>query len=103
MTSCSELDIWSSYRIASLSPLKKIALVVCEYWNSAEARWGLVDPQFDEVWREKLTIEHDILDLPRDRFVMASDAWVQCRVGEADPSKFGIFQGDTNLNRESGR
>lgn len=68
--------------------------MVCEYWNTAEARWVLVDPQFDAVWQEKLKIEHNILDLPRDRFIMASDAWVQCRTGKADPSKFGIFKGD---------
>jgi hypothetical protein len=68
--------------------------VVCEYWNAAEARWVLADPQFDEVWRTRLKIEHDVLDVPRDRFVMASDAWEQCRTGEADPSRFGIFKGN---------
>lgn len=68
--------------------------VVCEYWNTAEARWVLVDPQFDEVWREKLKIEHDVLDVPRDRFIIAGDAWVQCRAGEANPLKFGIFKGE---------
>ena len=51
----------------------------------------LVDPQFDEVWRTKLKIDHDILDVPRDRFLVAGDAWAQCRTGEADPAKFGII------------
>ncbi len=36
--------------------------VVCEYWNAAQARWVLVDAQFDEVWRERLHIDHDVLD-----------------------------------------
>ena len=63
---------------------------VCEYWQAAEARWTLVDPQFDEVWRMKLKIEHDILDVPRDRFLVAGEAWARCRAGEADPAKFGI-------------
>lgn len=67
---------------------------ICEYWNAAEARWVLVDPQFDEVWRAELKIDRDVLDVPRDHFVIAGDAWVQCRVGEADPSKFGIFKGN---------
>jgi hypothetical protein len=67
---------------------------VCEYWNAAEARWVLVDPQFDEVWREKLKITHDILDVPRDRFLVAGDAWAQCRAGEADPAKFEIVFAD---------
>jgi hypothetical protein len=72
--------------------------VVCEYWNTAEGRWALADPQFDEVWRSRLKIEHDVLDVPRDRFVIASDAWRQCREGEADPSRFGIFRGDLRGN-----
>jgi hypothetical protein len=67
---------------------------VCEYWHAAAKRWVLVDPQFDDVWREKLRIDHDVLDVPRDRFLVAGDAWVQCRSGEADPSKFGIVFAD---------
>jgi Transglutaminase-like superfamily len=68
--------------------------VVCEYWNAAEQRWVLVDPQFDDVWRAKLKIDHNVLDVPRDRFVIAAGAWTQCRSGNADPTKFGIVKGD---------
>lgn len=67
---------------------------VCEYWNDPEARWVLVDAQFDDIWRAKLKVDHDVLDVPRDRFLVAADAWKQCRAGKADPSKFGIFKGD---------
>jgi hypothetical protein len=63
---------------------------VCEYWNADQDRWVLVDTQFDESWRAKLHIAHDILDVPRDRFLVASDAWAQCRSGLANPSQFGI-------------
>ncbi len=63
---------------------------VCEYWNPTEARWVLVDPQFDKVWRTKLHVAHDVLDVPRDRFLVAGDAWMQCRIGKADPMKFGL-------------
>lgn len=63
---------------------------VCEYWNATQARWVLVDPQFDDVWRANLKIDHDILGVPRHRFLVAGDAWTQCRKGEADPAKFGI-------------
>lgn len=66
---------------------------ICEYWNAAESRWVLVDSQFDEIWREKLKISHDTLDVPRDRFLTGADAWAQCRAGEADASQFGIFRG----------
>ena len=68
--------------------------VVCEYWNAAEARWIRLEPQSDEVWRKMLKIDFDVLDVPRNRFLIAGDAWGQCRAGQADPSKFGIFKGD---------
>jgi hypothetical protein len=67
---------------------------ICEYWNAAEARWMLADPQFDEIWRAKLGISHDVLDVRRDRYVMPAEAWGRCRAGKADPSKFGIFNGN---------
>jgi hypothetical protein len=67
---------------------------VCEYWNATEKRWVLVDAQLDVVWREKLKIDFDILDVPRHDFLVAGDAWTKCRAGEADPSKFGIHFAD---------
>src|SRR5262249_38984508 len=67
---------------------------LCEYWNTAQARWVLVDPQFDEVWLANVKIDHDIFDVPRDRFLIAGDAWAECREARADPSRFGIFQDD---------
>jgi len=68
--------------------------VVCEYWNTAEARWMLVDSQLDDVWQHALKFKFDPLDVPRDQFIAASDAWTACRSGTADPAKFGIFVGD---------
>jgi hypothetical protein len=68
--------------------------LVCEYWNEAEARWVLADAQLDEVWRRNLGFAFDPMDVPRDQFVVAADAWTQCRSGKADPAKFGIFVGE---------
>jgi hypothetical protein len=68
--------------------------VVCEYWNAAESRWVLVDAQLDDVWQQALKFRFDPLDVPRDQFIVASDAWTQCRSGKADPEKFGIFVGN---------
>jgi hypothetical protein len=68
--------------------------LVCEYWNEAEARWILVDAQLDGVWRRNLGFTFDPLDVPRDQFVIAADAWTQCRSGSADPAQFGIFVGE---------
>ena len=64
---------------------------VCEYWDAADGRWALVDAQVDEVQRAKVKPDFDLLDVPRDRFVIAGDAWARCRAGDADPSAFGIF------------
>jgi hypothetical protein len=63
---------------------------VCEYWNVGERRWVLADTQLDSVWVERLAITHDVLDVPRDQFLTAADAWKQCRTGALDPSRFGI-------------
>jgi hypothetical protein len=64
---------------------------VCEYWNTAQARWIRVDAQIDDVQRAVLKVDFDVLDVPHDRFVIAGDAWTQCRASEVDPLKFGIF------------
>ena len=68
--------------------------VVCEYWNESQKRWVLVDPQFDDVWIARLGVDHDVLDVPRNRFLIASDAWTECRMHAADPAKFGIVNGN---------
>lgn len=67
---------------------------LCEYWNAKEKRWVLVDSQFDAVWKKELHIEHDVFDVPRDRFLIACNAWTMCRAGKAEPAKFGILQGN---------
>jgi hypothetical protein len=68
--------------------------VVAEYWNADQSRWILVDPQLDDVWRQQLTFDFDPLDVPRDRFIVASDAWQLCRTGQADAAHYGIFRGN---------
>ncbi|MGH2562081.1 MAG: transglutaminase-like domain-containing protein [Thermomicrobiales bacterium] len=71
---------------------------VGEYWHAAEARWVLVDAQIDDVQRGMFPVDFDLLDVPRDRFVIAGDAWAQCRAGEADPAKYGLsFLNETGL------
>jgi threonine dehydrogenase-like Zn-dependent dehydrogenase len=79
---------------AYFNPPKFEEHVVCEVWNETEQRWVLVDLQFDEIWRRQLGIEHDVLDLPRDRYLVAAEAWRRCRSGDADAARFGIFVGE---------
>ncbi len=64
---------------------------VVEYWNEGQARWVLADAQLDELQRSVLKPDFDVLDVPRDRFIIAGDAWKQCREGGIDPLRFGIF------------
>ena len=63
---------------------------VCEYWNPVKSRWVLVDAQMDGAQREAFHLDFDPLDVPRDRFIIAGDAWRMCRKGGAAPNRFGL-------------
>ena len=64
---------------------------VTEYWNAERSRWVMVDAQLDELQRNALKINFDVLDVPRDLFIVGGKAWQMCRSGEQDADKFGIF------------
>jgi hypothetical protein len=64
---------------------------VTEYWSESAQRWVLVDAQLDQRQRELFAIAFDPLDVPRDQFLVAGDAWQLCRSGKADPGAFGIL------------
>ncbi|MBS7632601.1 transglutaminase domain-containing protein [Candidatus Bathyarchaeota archaeon] len=64
---------------------------ICEYWSHTEQRWVMVDPQLDEFQQQALQIRFDPLDMPHGYFLPAGKAWQMCRVGQADPNQFGIF------------
>ncbi|GAB2979347.1 transglutaminase-like domain-containing protein [Saccharothrix stipae] len=55
--------------------------VVAEVWDGR--RWRLVDPQFTES-------EVDLVDVPREAFLVGADAWRVCRSGEVDPERFAV-------------
>jgi len=65
---------------------------VCEYWNAVRNCWVLVDAQLDELQQNKLSIQFNPLDVPRNQFIVGGEAWQMCRNGEADPETFGIFE-----------
>ena len=60
-----------------------------EYWDADQGRWVLVDAQIDDLQRGLLRLGFDTLDVPRDRFLVAGDAWSKCRNG-ADAMNFGV-------------
>lgn len=63
---------------------------VAEYWNEPQRRWILVDAQLDSVQLKAFKPDFDPLDVPRNRFIIAGDAWRMCRAGRADPNLFGL-------------
>jgi hypothetical protein len=64
---------------------------VGEYWNDNQKRWIMVDAQMDDVQSKVFRIDFDPLDVPHNRFLIAGDAWAQCRADAADPAAFGIL------------
>ncbi|MFI4973376.1 MAG: transglutaminase domain-containing protein [Caulobacterales bacterium] len=64
---------------------------VCEYWRADDARWAMADAQIDAVQSKALNPDFDLMDVPRDRFLIAGDAWAQCRAGALDAQNFGIM------------
>lgn len=63
---------------------------VCEYWDCEQRRWILADAQIDEVQRGWFPLDFDVADVPRDRFLIAGEAWAKYRSGAVDPAKFGL-------------
>jgi len=63
---------------------------VCEYWNSGQQRWILADAQIDDLQLSWFPIDFDVTDVPRDRFVIAGQAWAQYRAGAVDPGNYGL-------------
>jgi len=64
---------------------------VTEYWHEGRQAWVLVDAQLDARQREIFAIAFDPLDVPRELFLVAGDAWQRCRAGQLDPKAFGIL------------
>ncbi len=64
---------------------------IAEYWDAAQARWVLADPQVDDVQREAHGIDFDTLDMRFGaHFYLAGQAWRLCRSGQAKPNDFGF-------------
>lgn len=63
---------------------------VCEYWDSNDKRWKLIDANVDDAVKKKYQIEIDTLDIPRDKFITAGRAWQMVRREGFSPDKFGV-------------
>ena len=71
-------------------PDKRVDHWVCEYWNDDQQRWVMVDAQLDALQVAVLKPDFDPLDVPRERFWVAGQAWQRVRSGDADGDSFGI-------------
>ncbi|MET8243982.1 transglutaminase domain-containing protein [Streptomyces sp. NPDC005202] len=58
---------------------------VTEY-RTREGSWRLADLQVHHGY----DVDFDPMDVPRDRFLVAGDAWRACREGRTDPRTFGV-------------
>jgi hypothetical protein len=63
---------------------------VAEYWNAPQSRWVLVDAQLDAPLCNAIKPDFSPLDVPHDRFIIAGDAWQQCRSGRNSADLFGL-------------
>lgn len=61
---------------------------VAEHWDGE--RWILSDAQMDPVQVKEFGIDFDPADVPRDKFVVAGQAWTAYRAGEIDADKCGL-------------
>ena len=64
---------------------------VAEYWHEGDKRWVMIDAQLDDVLKARFKFDFDPLDVPRDRFIVAGDAWHMAREGGTNPDLFGIM------------
>ncbi|QUQ67280.1 transglutaminase-like domain-containing protein [Kutzneria sp. CA-103260] len=67
-----------------LMPGWHIDHVVAEVWDGE--RWRLVEPGFP---RDN-ELDVDLMDVPRDRFLVGADAWRALRSGALDPARFAV-------------
>lgn len=63
---------------------------VCEYRDARTSRWKLADAQLDATQRDLFGIDFDTLDIPREHFTVAGEAWARVRAGSAPADSYGI-------------
>ncbi|MFD3615063.1 transglutaminase domain-containing protein [Streptomyces sp. NPDC058676] len=65
--------------------------VVTEYWDEKRGTWLLADAQLaDPALLDDLNVDFDPMDVPRERFLVAGEAWRAIRERGADPDTFGL-------------
>jgi hypothetical protein len=63
---------------------------IVEWWDAAQRRWRLLDPELSERHVAHFEIGFDPFDVPRDQFLVGGHAWQRCRAGHTNPDTFGV-------------
>jgi hypothetical protein len=71
-------------------PGKHVDHWVTEYWREDQQRWVMVDSQLDGLQVAVVKPDFDPLDVPRERFWVAGQAWQRVRAGDVSGDLFGI-------------
>ena len=72
-------------------PRVYLDVLLLEYWDAKAQRWVLADARIAPVHIKKLNLQLDFSmhDIPRERVVLAEQAWQLCRTGAINPIRFG--------------
>jgi hypothetical protein len=74
---------------AYLAPGWALDHVIAEVWDGK--RWRLVEPELPAGYVDPVDgTALDLLDVPRDKFLVGADAWADCRSGVRDPERFVV-------------
>ena len=63
-----------------------------------QGRWRLVDTELGEEAVAQHGIGFNPHDVPRDQFILAGQAWLECRRGTASPLRFGPYPSKTGIS-----
>jgi Transglutaminase-like superfamily len=62
---------------------------VTEYWSLERDCWLIADSDLNEDSVRFGDLDFDLCEIPRDKFVLAGDAWLALRSGEVEPLLYG--------------
>src|SRR5579863_2853441 len=75
---------------AYFDPTFKSDHEIAECWDADEQRWRLIDPEMSPPHIRENKITFDVLDVPRDQFMVGGLVWQMYRSGQTDPNLYGV-------------
>lgn len=62
---------------------------IVEYWDADRNMWKLTERYLTKEIKQRFNITFNTYDVPREKFITAAEAWLNCRAGKSDPNSFG--------------